>query len=76
MRKGRIITSTINVRSRTLYWWINNVKEHNINIPNVKSRKGNNEKITIFSKRRTVKKLTAEIVSEPMINQTNKYITK
>ena len=69
-------TRTLAILSSALYWPINNINEHTINIPIAKSNAGNEEKITIFFKRRPVTKLTAEIVNVPVINPTIKYIGK
>ncbi len=66
-------TSIFDILSRALYWPINNINEHTINIPIAKSKAGKDEKITIFFKRRPVTKLTAEIVNVPVINPTIKY---
>jgi len=69
-------TRIFDILSRALYWPINNIKDHTINIPIAKSRGGKDENITIFFKRRPVTKLTAEIVKVPVINPTIKYIGK
>ena len=69
-------TRIFDILSRALYWPINNIKEHTINIPIAKSNAGNDEKMTIFFKRRAVTKLTADIVNVPVIKPTNKYIGK
>ena len=69
-------TRILDILSRALYCPINNINEHTINIPIAKSNAGNDEKITIFFKRRQVTKLTAEIVNVPVINPTIKYTGK